>query len=84
MLTGVIEEFQVTEAIMIKKISLVQYLSSPTQYIHSPFGDTEAAAKSPPSLLPEEKLFTTCIECTTGSDVKNNGLFEDSDRYVNG
>lgn len=36
-----------------------EYLSSPTQYIHSPFGDKQAATKSPPSLLPDEKLFTT-------------------------
>jgi hypothetical protein len=33
-------------------------MSSPTQYIHSPLGETEAATKSP-SFLPDEKLFTT-------------------------
>jgi hypothetical protein len=33
-------------------------MSSPTQYIHSPFGETEAAAKSPSRS--DEKLFTTC------------------------
>jgi len=36
------------------------FMSSPTQYSHSPFGETEAATKSPPSRLPDEKVFTTC------------------------
>lgn len=30
------------------------------QYIQSPLGEMHAATKSPPSRLPEEKLFTTC------------------------
>jgi hypothetical protein len=38
----------------------ISYMSSPIQYIHSPLGETQAATKSPPSLLPDEKLFTTC------------------------
>ena len=40
--------------------AIYPYMYSPTQYIHSPFGETEAATKSPPSRLPDEKHFTTC------------------------
>ena len=40
--------------------ALKQYktISSPTQYTHSPRGDTTAHRKSPPSRLPDEKLRT--------------------------
>lgn len=38
------------------------------QYIHSPFGDMQAATKSPPSLLPDEKLFTTYIYADSKND----------------
>lgn len=48
------------------------------QYIQSPLGEMHAATKSPPSRLPEEKLFTTCKSAL----VKGKNLIYLEDKQV--